>query len=253
MIISDEQLMAYVDGELDDQQRSAVDSALARDASLAARLEQHRSLRGRLQAAHEPMLAEPVPSRLLALLQGEAPAGGGAQPLPFKPRAAVATPRDSPATHRWPLWSALAASVLVGVVAGALALYGSNQPRLELVAGAMVARGPLAEALNTQLAATQDSKAPVRLNLSYRNRAGAYCRVFSTRSESGLSGVACRRGSDWQLQVLAASPGERGAASAYRQAGSNISGAVLALVQSQMSGDPLDSEAEARAAQSGWR
>jgi hypothetical protein len=134
-----------------------------------------------------------------------------------------------------------------------LALYDSTRPRLELVAGGLVARGPLAEALNTQLAATQDSKAPVRLNLSYRNRAGTYCRVFSAYSASGLSGVACRRGNDWQLQVLAASPADDGAATAYRQAGSNISGAVLALVQSQMSGDPLDSEAEARAAQSGWR
>ena len=78
MIFSDEQLMAYVDGELDAQQRAAIDAALAQDASLSARLEQHRSLRSRLQSAHAHMLAEPVPPHLLALLQAEAPTMRGA-------------------------------------------------------------------------------------------------------------------------------------------------------------------------------
>ena len=93
----------------------------------------------------------------------------------------------------------LAASILVGATAGVLATRDGSRPQIELVAGAMMARGPLAQALDTQLAATQDAATPVYLNLSYRNRAGAYCRVFNTRSEPGLSGVACRRGKDWQL------------------------------------------------------
>ncbi len=253
MNVSDEQLMAYVDGELDERQRSDIDAALAQDASLAARLQQHRSLRSRLQAAHEHVLSEPVPPRLLALLQADKPAVRAAQVLPFEPRVAPATTRHSYASPRWPFWGALAASILVGFMAGVLAMRSNNRPQMELVAGAMVARGTLAEALSTQLAATQDAAAAVHLNLSYRDRAGTYCRIFSARSEPGLSGVACRRGDAWQLQMLAAGPGNGGAAAAYRQAGSEISAAVLTLVQSQISGDPLDDEAETKAAKSGWR
>lgn len=252
MSISDEQLMAYADGELDDQQRSAIDAALAQDATLLARLEQHRALRSRLQSAYAPALEEPVPHRLLALLPSGVPAAREAQLLPFKARAAAPAQRSSSSKQRWPLWGALAASLMVAVMAGMLTRSGRNRIRLELVEGSMVARGPLAEALNTQLAATQDATGPIRLNLSYRDRAGNYCRVFTARSTSELSGVACRHGADWQLQLLTAAT-SASAAPEYRQAGSALSGAVLTLVQSQMSGEALDGEAEAKAASSGWR
>lgn len=253
MNISDEQLMAYADGELDAAQRLAIEAALAQDAQLAARLRQHRALRSRLQSAHEPMLGEPVPQRFLDLLKAGEPARRDAQVLAFKPRAAKPATAPAPAARRLPFWGALAASALLGVVASVVALRSGNRANVEMVAGVMVARGALANALNNQLAATQDRMAAIHLDLSYRDRAGAYCRVFGLRSQAALSGVACRQGSEWQLQMLTASPGNAGTGSAYQQAGSGMPDAVLKLVQSQINGEPLDSAAEARAAGAGWR
>jgi len=253
MNVSDELLTAYADGELDERQRAAIDAALVQDASLAARVAQLRSLRTRLQSVYEPILEEPVPPRLLALLQTSGAGERKAQMLPFEPRAVKTITPHVSASRRWVYGSALAASILVGFMAGVLATRGSNRAQLELVAGVMVARGALAKALNSQLAATQSATAAVRMNISYRDRAGNYCRVFSGRPGAGLAGVACRRGNDWQLQELAAGPGDGGNTGAYRQASSEIPTAVLTFVQSQIKGDPLDAEAEARAASSGWR
>ena len=64
MSITDEMLMAYVDGELGEAQRTAVDSAVAADPALFERLERHRRLRARMGGAFSGVLTEPPPERL---------------------------------------------------------------------------------------------------------------------------------------------------------------------------------------------
>jgi len=69
MKITDEQLMAYADGELDAEARRHIDAALASDPALAAALEKHRRLRRRVNEAFDPILAERVPDRLVSTLK----------------------------------------------------------------------------------------------------------------------------------------------------------------------------------------
>ena len=72
MPFSDEIVMAYVDGELGDATRAAIEVAMTTDADLAQRVARHRELRKRVQGAFDPVLAEPVPERLLAAAKGMA-------------------------------------------------------------------------------------------------------------------------------------------------------------------------------------
>ena len=62
--ITDEQLMAYADGELDAPMREVVEAALAADPALVSRLAAHEALRERLRGAFAAELDEPVPARL---------------------------------------------------------------------------------------------------------------------------------------------------------------------------------------------
>src|SRR5262245_35037932 len=104
-MVSDEQLMAYVDGELDAAGAAEVAGAAAVDATLAARIEQARGLRSRIAAAYDAVADEPVPERLRQRAQ-QAPAGGP--------------------VLSWAHGPALAASLLVGVFLGAALFRGGG-------------------------------------------------------------------------------------------------------------------------------
>ena len=67
---SDETLVAYLDGELDESARSDVQSWLDNDADLRERVAALAASAAALRAAFEPVLHEPVPERLLAAARG---------------------------------------------------------------------------------------------------------------------------------------------------------------------------------------
>jgi hypothetical protein len=88
VIITEELLMAYADGELDGAEHAAdrarIELAMRADPNVARRIESHRALRRQLGATFEPVLDEPVPDRLLAAVRraGAQSSGGesGARP-----------------------------------------------------------------------------------------------------------------------------------------------------------------------------
>jgi len=67
---SDETLIAYLDGELDSDARSEVESWLEADAELRDRVAALAASAETLRAAFEPVLHEPVPEYLLAAARG---------------------------------------------------------------------------------------------------------------------------------------------------------------------------------------
>ena len=64
MKYSDEILMAYADGELEEPRRSEVEHAVRADPALAAIVERHRALRRDVFSAFAGVLDEPVPPQL---------------------------------------------------------------------------------------------------------------------------------------------------------------------------------------------
>lgn len=246
MTYSDETLMAYVDDELDPATATAIAEACAHDRALAARVEAQRRLRHAVHAAYAPVLDEPPPDRLLELLQ-PAPA-----PKVIELADARASKAPRPARWSWREWGAMAASVVLGILVGALALRPAETP-LATADGQLVARGVLAQALTRDLAAEQRDDAPVRIGLSFVAKDGTYCRTFALAQGAPLAGLACRADGEWRVVITAQGGAEAAPASGYRTAGTGLPPAVLRAVDESIAGSALDAEAERRARESGWQ
>ena len=252
-------LMSYVDGELSAEDTVRVDAAVAADSALARRVAAERELRATLSAAFDAELSEPVPEQLLRSVQQHAtasvPAAAPAAAASVIDLQAARTARAQSKPQRrvllsGPWFASLAASVVVGLFVGYIAGRGSGSLLMPGPGGQFVASGTLASALTTQLSGDAVSNAAVRVGISYRSKTGDYCRTFS--HSGGHSGIACRRGGGWQVELLA-HESETTTASPYRTAGSGVSPEVLRMVEQQIAGEALDRSQETAARSRGWR
>ena len=246
MTFPDEVLMAYADDELDSQMRAAVAAAMASDPEIARRIAQHEALRGRIHSAFNKVLDEPVPAGLQAVVRGK----------PAEPRKSNVMPlhrRQAP-QWTWTQWTAIAASLIVGALAGRLVLVRAGNPGpITLSGGRMLAGGTLAAALSEQLAGEQTGAAAVRIGVTFRSKSGEYCRTFTLRQPAALAGLACRADDGWRLSVLARAESAGGGSGTYRQAASSMPAAVVAAVNERISGEPLDRHSEAAARGRHWQ
>lgn len=242
MRFPDEALMAYADGELDLVARAEIDAAIANDPEVARAVERHRLMATQVRGAYDGVLEEPVPERLAALVASP----GSAAVVDFAARRD--RQRIAVGPMRLPAWAALAASVAVGLFVGVL-LTRSPATLYETVGGALVARGALVDALDSQLATAAAETSGVGIGISFKDHDGDYCRTFHLQRDASISGLACRSGEDWQLQVLAAAPTREGE---LRPAAA-MPVPVLHAVDAAIEGEPLDAAAEARARDAGWR
>jgi anti-sigma-K factor RskA len=224
----DERLIAYVDGELSGDELKRFEAEMAANPRLAGEVEKHRTMAARLAAAYAPVIEEKVPGRLKAAARAKTAA---------RPQVGV-----------WQ-WAAMAASLIVGVVAGVGGgrFAWPEQGPLVTRDGTLVANGALKAALTNQLG-SQDG--PVRAGLSFKTANGRYCRTFQS-AEDQLAGVACRQSDGWVMQTTtvyrpAATP-------AYRTAASQIPAAVLSAVDGLIAGPPLEGPAERAARDRGWK
>ncbi len=226
MTIDPETLAAYADGELDPITARRVERAMAEDPALAQEVERHRALTARLRGSFAALDAQPMPA--------------GVEALFARTDNVVAFPARKPAPkpQRW--WGAVAASLVAGLLLGQLVPRSGSDLGFE--GGTAVAQGGLARALDTQLASTQGADAPVKIGITFRDRAGALCRTFETGTTGG---IACAGDSGpWRVQALQG--GGQATTTAYAQAGSPMA-AVLEQAQAMAAGDPLDAAGEAAA------
>lgn len=245
MTFPDEVLMAYADDELDTHARAAVEAAMASDPEIARRIAQHRALRGRVHSAFDKVLDEPVPERLLQVVRSAPAAHRGSNIVPLRPRGAR--------RWAWPQWTAIAASLVVGVIAGRLVLVPDATGPIVVRGGQVVAGSTLARALSDQLAANQPAAGAVRIGVSFRSKSGQYCRTFAWRQTAALAGLACRAADGWQVRVLAHVQSPAADSGSYRQAASPMPLAVIAAVGDQIAGEPLDAQSEAAARAKHWQ
>ena len=245
MTFSDETVMAYADGELDGATRAAVEVAMLTDPDLEHRVARHRELRARLRTEFDPVLSVPMPERLLA-----AAAGTLAQ---ARTGNIIALERNPPRYWAWPQWSALAASLIVGVLIAPLLRHAPAEGPVGVRDGKILASGGLAHALSEQLASNQIAAAPVHVGVSFLSRSGDYCRTFTLRDKSVVAGLACRDREQWRLEALAATRPPGSGSGEYQPAASALPPAIEQSVDALIVGDPLDAKAEAAARGNGWR
>lgn len=251
MSFSDETLMAFADGELDDITSHEVELAMRLDPAIAEKVRQHQALRSNVFSAFARTLDEEVPQRLQAAVRS-------GKVVHLDSVRQLRTPPPVPQPVRvvkrgwsWPEWGALAATLVAGVLAGGLGMRGLDQGQqfaaFDAAAGALTAQGRLQTALTQQLAFNGPVDKDVRVGLSFVSRQGQYCRSFMLPTTAG---VACRSGEQWRIPVMANSAD--GKSGDYRQAGSEIPPAVMQAIDDMIVGKALDAGAEKVAQKQGW-
>lgn len=246
--VSEERLLAWLDGELDEAAAAEVARAVAADPELAERARRERALRERLRVAFAPVMDEAPPQRLLATLgmAEEMPAAANVgNVVALRPRTAAQRVRD----WRWPEWTALAASLALGMLFGTQWLRGPAQEAVRMQGGMLVADSGLAKALDSRLAADAHPGDALAIGLSFRDSEGHYCRTFTTQGAQPLGGLACRSGDAWRVVVLGQAQVQQGE---LRQAASALPASVLAEVDARQQ-EMLDAAGERAAREAGWR
>ena len=245
MNITDELLMAYADGEVDETTGQHIERAIAADASLRAKVEQHRALRTQLSAAFDPVLSEPVPDRLKNLAAGTGPTN-------VTDLSQARTAREARQTRFFQqptAWMSLAASVVLGVAIGFFGLGERDSGMIVAQAEGLAASGDLANALAKNLSADSNS-AGVHIGISFLAKTGEYCRSFAV-TDGAFAGYACRDTDAWRIRML--TPARVSETGDFRTASSVLPESVLAAIDDDMDGAALDADEEAKARDRGWR
>lgn len=224
MTFDHDTIMAYVDGELDLVTARRIEQAADGDTALAAQIAQQRALKARLTAHFDPALSEAVPERL-------------ARPLDV---AVLPTARP-PQRFGWPTMAAMAASLALGLVVGPRILAPDSAP-VGIKDEVLVAQGPLADALDSQLASAQSRSGDVRIGLTFQDRQGAVCRSFDS---AAVAGIACRQNDQWAVRQAMTGAAQ----SPYRQAGA---GDLAEVIDAMRAGDVADEATERAWQASGW-
>lgn len=249
-LISEETLQAYVDGELGAAEVAQIDAALAHDALLARRVAQARAIRAQLRSLFDPVLDEPVPEQLSALLR-PAPQSVPVAPVPL---TAQARHRGFGAGRRRTSrrWLVPGTAVAASLAVLALALWwnvGSSLVRMQ--DGQQFAAGALSHALDQGLASAPVPSATIAIGLTFRSADGHICRTFARRTSPALAGLACHESAGWSLPLLSTNTEYVGGE--LRQAASDLPPAVQAAVDARIRGDAFDAQQERAARDGGWR
>lgn len=235
---SDEELMAFADGELDPEKQAAVEQAIETDEDVAARVATFMESGALARDSLQPLLEEAVPASLAAKVDAMVDPQSNVTAFPGPARVAPQ------ARQRWAL--PLAASI--ALVAGAIGGYLVGSPSQTAPGGlqmADLAQPGIVSALNSVASGAESDLADgdrFRAIASYRGTDGALCREFEVdhTDNTTVVGVACRPGDRWELQFTVV-------------AGQNTSGyapassleALDAYLTAVGAGQPLSAEDEA--------
>lgn len=240
MTITDEQLSAFIDGELSPGVMKEIAAAIDADANLRRRADALAANDAILKRAYSAIDEAPMPAAVTALLAGPAD-----NVVPLRKKAAAA---------RWSM--PLAASVALGAGV-ALGLMLAEPGRMAPGGGVMIA-GAIspADALHAALEQTPSGDAvaigggrTAAMVLTFKSD-GAYCRELTIEDAATRSrAIACREGGRWSVKLAAA---EQGAGSGYATAASGVSAAFDAGADALGAGKPLDRAVENALLQTKW-
>lgn len=241
MTITDDQLSAYLDGELSPGEMKEIAAAIDGDDSLRARAEALAAPDAILKRAYSAIDEAPMPAAVTALLA--APADN------------VVPLRKKAAPTRWTM--PLAASLALGAGV-ALGLFIASPTRMAPTGGVMLA-GAIspADSLSLALDATPSGESvaisgarTASMVLTFKSGDGAYCREFTLAgAEDAARAIACREDGRWSVKIAAAEAKDSGG---YATAASDVSAAFDAGAEALGAGKPLDRAREDALLQSGW-
>lgn len=242
MTITDEELRAYVDGELSSDDVARIETAIADDVLIAGRVERAKRLRSQVRGVIQSPVPVPVPAA-----QSHSTAFAGRASRRSDTATSTSNRQAGTRVSRWRL-----PAIALVIVVAALAI--GNRPHtpesgIQVRNGSLYAGADLAKQLDTALAGSPDSVSTFAIGLTFRDSGGHICRSFVS-TPSRIAGLACRDGNAWALSVVSHLDSAAGVTTeplAYMPAD------VLAAVNARTQGIAFDARREREARDSGWR
>lgn len=264
MEMSDEMLMAYVDGELAAEEAAAVERAIAADAGLKRRAADFRDTRMLARGAHAEARAEPVPAALVAAVRAAAERARQASAGTAASEAAASVAAAAPAVDTtaaatggrviaFPqrrraalLALPIAASLVIAAGLAGFLIGDARAPVTDVatvapLGGDGAVTGALAGLVSGDERTLADGRR-VAAVASFPVDDGV-CRVFTVRgAEAGaVEGVACDRGAGLVVEVAVTATSDDGA---YTPASDVATGVVDAFLDAAGAGASLTVEEE---------
>ena len=112
-ILSEEELHAFIDGELDDARADAVAAIIAGSPELSERVEYFVIDKDMIARAYGPLIEQPVPASLRQAVTGARPAAPARAPMRFLPAAMALAAAIVAAVIAYPILSSLGGDPLV--------------------------------------------------------------------------------------------------------------------------------------------
>ncbi len=257
MTLTDEQLSAYIDGELAASDMELIRRMLEDNDALSARLARLKRMDQIITAAYGSITDEPIPDPVLSLL---APATNAPKsdlhsdnifPLP--------NGRTLHIPKQWHAPLAAAAALAVGVSIG-LQLSPNIHPNrtAPMIAGIIDKSSPLHAALETAPSAQPfmlgtDKGGAITPVLTFKSTDGRFCREFNLRSSTGgQRALACRLDGTWVVQFAAAT-NSKAAGAVYSTASSDVAAQFNELIDVLIDDAPLDADEEAAIIEKQWK
>jgi len=255
---TDEMLMAYADGEIEADQRAAIELAMETDDDMMARIAMFMESSARAKEALAPLLDEPVPVDLLAsvtaMVQDHSDkTEDKSEPeeaiiIPFAPTRKNKTSRANGfSSSRWAMPVAASLALVVGSVSGFFVGSSDDETNYGLQMASLNQPG-IVQALNSvpsgQEIKIKSSSDRFLAIAAYRDVDGTLCREFEVdrADRSTIVAVACRADKIWGVQfAVTAGQSDTGYAPASSLA------ALDAYLEATGAGAPLSLEEEALA------
>jgi hypothetical protein len=238
--LTDEILMAFADGELDEPVAAAVASVMAQDPAVARKIVEFQQSRRLTRSVFASNLAPDVPTELRAAISAQIEAYEVANKADERPEL-VEPKRLWPRTA-YPMKMALAASFAAVAVATGYFIGSQSQPEAGRLA---VLEDPLIFKELSRLGSGREAELPIgrlRVISTYRLQNGSVCREFKLQSPSAATDAVACRSDEWNITFALAEPAK--SAEYVPSSGGDLMDTYLGNLGA---GNPLEGEAEAKA------
>lgn len=221
---SDQEVVAFVDRQMDDHARAAFEAQLRIDGALVRRVAAHGWI-----ARQIVMACGSPPETAVDSMQLERLGQVAGTPEPIR---LAALSRQT----GWARWAAGITAIAASLVIGFFGGLRTAQPVSQFLTqhdGKAVAAGELAWNLSHR---PSGEDGQIQIGMTFRT-ANGLCRSFKT---SGLSGIGCLAGRQWTVPILVESKADQPTGVDYQVAGGSIAPAVMAEIDRSIEGEPLN-------------
>jgi hypothetical protein len=233
----DNNLSAFLDGELDAGQLADIRSKAESDLAINAKLQRMREADDLVRAAYNNPMQEDVPDRFIAAVD---------RGLSRIADSTISTPVavNDNNSRRWFAGGAIAASLALGLLLGSQIMPNRKSDSAIFIA---------LNSTPSATAASLESGQKLTPHLSFARIGGGFCRTFTlTEASSSKTGLACKAEGQWSIEALIPAINAGSADIGYVTAEGPVVSGLDEIISELRDGDPLGKSDEAIQLKRGW-